>query len=149
MSIIREVRISVIRDSKKVKDRPGAMDCPSRAAAAARDIIGHDEREHLIAFLLDARGVVKHYQVVSIGTLSASLVHPREVFRPAVVWGAAGIILVHNHPSGDNSPSADDRETTRRISRAGELLGIPLLDHIIVKDGPGFFSFKESGLLGA
>jgi DNA repair protein RadC len=147
MSTIREVRVSVIRDGKKVESDK-AMDCPDRSAKAAREIIGHDEREHLIVFLLDARSQVKHFQVVSIGTLSASLVHPREVFRPAVVWGAAGIIVVHNHPSGDTSPSPDDRETTRRLARAGELLGIPLLDHIIIADGKtDFFSFKTAGVL--
>jgi len=78
-------------------------------------------------------------------------VHPREVFRAAILLNGAAIIVAHNHPSGDPTPSAEDREATRRIQRAGELLGIPMADHIIIGEGEGaglaFFSFRESGLL--
>ena len=83
---------------------------------------------------------------VSIGTLSASLVHPREVFSPAIAHAAAAIVAVHNHPSGYPTPSSEDRDVTRRLQRAGELLGIPLADHVVVS-AAGFFSFREHGLL--
>jgi DNA repair protein RadC len=85
-------------------------------------------------------------ETVSVGTLSSSLVHPREVFTPAISRGAAAVVAVHNHPSGDSSPSAEDREATRRLQRAGEVLGIPLADHVIVSES-SFFSFRESGIL--
>jgi DNA repair protein RadC len=103
-------------------------------------------KEHFVAFYLDARSRLLRFETVSIGTLSASLVHPREVFAPAISHSAAGLVVAHNHPSGDCAPSAEDKDATRRLARSGELLGIPLLDHVIVADR-GFFSFREHGLL--
>lgn len=103
-------------------------------------------KEHFIAFYLDACSRIMHEETVSIGTLTASLVHPREVFGPAVEKGAAGVIVAHNHPSGDPSPSGEDRETTRRLAQAGKILGITLLDHVIVTD-TRFYSFRERGFL--
>lgn len=103
-------------------------------------------KEHFLVLCLNARRQLLRVETVSVGTLSASLVHPREVFAPAISHGAAAVVAVHNHPSGDPSPSAEDREATRRLQRAGELLGIPLADHVIVSES-SFFSFRESGLL--
>lgn len=103
-------------------------------------------KEHFLVLCLNARRQLLRIETVSVGTLSASLVHPREVFAPAISHGAAAVVAVHNHPSGDPSPSAEDREATRRLQRAGELLGIPLADHVIVSES-SFFSFRESGLL--
>jgi len=104
------------------------------------------DRECVWRIDLDARRQVLGWEIVSLGTLSASLIHPREVFKGALLNNAAAIALVHNHPSGDSSPSLEDREATRRVSRAGELLGVPLIDHLIVADS-NFFSFREAGLL--
>jgi DNA repair protein RadC len=85
---------------------------------------------------------------VSVGHQSASLVHPREVFGPAVREGAAVVLLVHNHPSGDPAPSAEDRELTRRLKSCGELLGMNVLDHVIVGNGTGrWCSFRDVGEL--
>ena len=103
-------------------------------------------KEHFLVLCLNARRQLLRMETVSIGTLSASLVHPREVFAAAISQGAAAVVVVHNHPSGDTSPSAEDREATRRLQRAGELLGIPLADHVIVSES-SFFSFRESGIL--
>lgn len=103
-------------------------------------------KEHFLVLSLNARRQLLRLETVSVGTLSASLVHPREVFSPAIASGAAAVVVVHNHPSGDPSPSAEDREATRRLQRAGELLGIPLADHVIVSE-PAYFSFRDSGLL--
>lgn len=103
-------------------------------------------KEHFLVLCLNARRQLLRIETVSVGTLSASLVHPREVFSPAIAHGAAAVVAVHNHPSGDCSPSSEDREATRRLQRAGELLGIPLADHVIVSES-SFFSFRESGLL--
>jgi len=95
---------------------------------------------------LNAQSRVVSCQEVTRGTLSSSLVHPREVFRLAIAEGAAGIIVAHNHPSGDPTPSPDDRAVTRQLVDAGRLLDIPVYDHVIIADGR-FVSFAEAGLL--
>ena len=94
--------------------------------------------------LLDGRHRLIAEEEVSWGTLTASLVHPREVFREAIRVAAAALILVHNHPSGDPRPSAEDRAVTRRLVGAGRLIGIDVLDHVIVSEG-GHWSFQEAG----
>lgn len=99
--------------------------------------------ECFLAILLDSRHRVVRDVELSTGTLTASLVHPREVFRPALQEAAAALVLVHNHPSGDPAPSAEDRAVTRRLAEAGELLGIRVLDHVIVGE-QGFFSFRDA-----
>ncbi len=137
---------SLVRDSS-VKAESKLADCASAAAAILHQVIGDADREHFVMMALDSRRQVIGCQVVSIGTLSASLVHPREVFKPAILMNAAAVVVSHNHPSFDVSPSAEDKEATRRLVRAGELLGIPVADHIII-GGPGkFFSFRDGGLL--
>lgn len=90
------------------------------------------KKEHFLALYLDARNRLIHTETVSIGTLNASLVHPREVFEPAIAHRAAQIIVAHNHPSGDPQPSAEDIALTRRLADAGCLLGIELADHVVV-----------------
>lgn len=104
------------------------------------------DREHLVAVLLDGKNQVLSAPTISVGTLSSSPVHPREVFKPAIKASAASIILAHNHPSGQRSPSATDREVTQRLRRAGEEIGIEVLDHVIF-GADGFTSLKESGML--
>lgn len=93
-----------------------------------------DQEEFLIA-TLDTKLCVRRVVRITRGTLDASLVHPREVFRPAIADCASSILLIHNHPSGDTTPSRQDHEVTERLKRAGELLGINVIDHIIVGDG--------------
>lgn len=102
-------------------------------AALAADLRGL-RRERFIALLLDGKHRLKRAVVVSEGTLTTSLVHPREVFRSAVSEAAAALVVAHNHPSGDPEPSPEDFEVTRRLIAAGALLGIPLLDHLVVGD---------------
>lgn len=102
------------------------------------------EQFHLL--LLDGRHRVLREVMASRGTLTASLVHPREVFRPALREGAAALVVVHNHPSGDPSPSPEDREVTRRLVQGGALLGVPLLDHVVVADR-GWVSLRSEGEL--
>jgi len=103
-------------------------------------------QERFLALLLDGRHRVLSEVVVSQGTLTASLVHPREVFRVAVREAAAALLLVHNHPSGDPSPSREDREVTQRLAEAGRVLGIKVIDHVVVAE-QGYFSFREAGEL--
>jgi DNA repair protein RadC len=105
-------------------------------------------RERFLVLLLDGRHRVIRPVVASEGTLTASLVHPREVFAPALKEPAAAVVLVHNHPSGDPTPSREDREVTARLCAAGDLLGIPVLDHVVVAE-QGFVSLREEGGLGA
>ncbi len=107
----------------------------------------HATQERFFVVLLDARHRVIRHELVSQGTLTASLVHPREVFRPALQDAAAALVLVHNHPSGDPTPSREDREVTDRLFRAGEILGVPVLDHVVVAER-GYTSLRESGMIG-
>ena len=114
---------------------------------AARFLLPRFGSRPLEAFgilVLDTRNRFKQLQIVSTGSLSGSLVHPREVFREATMLQGASIIAFHNHPSGDPEPSREDRELTLRLVRAGQILGIELLDHVIVASGR-YFSFKERG----
>lgn len=108
--------------------------------------IREQKKEHFVVFFLDTRNQELKRDIVSIGTLNYNLVHPREVFEPAVKNLAAGVIVAHNHPSGCLEPSDEDISLTKRLSEAGRLLGIELLDHVIVAKG-GWLSFKEKGLL--
>jgi len=104
------------------------------------------KKEYLLAFFLNARRQLISKEIISIGTLTASLAHPREIFAPAIGKAAAGIILSHNHPSGDPSPSEEDARLTQRIAQAGRILGIDLLDHVILAE-QGSYSFKTAGRL--
>ncbi|MDA0666782.1 MAG: DNA repair protein RadC [Planctomycetota bacterium] len=108
--------------------------------------LSHLPCEVFYVLYLDSKGRLLFEAEISRGTLSSSLVHPREVFAPALSRRAAAILVAHNHPSGDPQPSADDRTTTRRLQRAGHLLGIELLDHIVIGSG-NFLSFLEEGWL--
>jgi DNA repair protein RadC len=92
------------------------------------------KKEHMVAFYLDTQQKLIERRVISVGTLDASLLHPREVFEPALQLSAAGVVLAHNHPSGNLEPSDEDIAITKRIAEAGDLLGITLVDHIIVSD---------------
>lgn len=106
----------------------------------------HNKKEHFVALYLNARNQLAHKETISMGTLNASLVHPREVFEPALKYSAAGIIVAHNHPSGDPKPSEDDLAITKRLAEAGKLMGVDLLDHVIFSKN-SHFSFKEAKLL--
>lgn len=102
------------------------------------------EKEHFFGIGLDARNKIKYVEVVSVGTINASLVHPRELFRRAVISGVSSIMIAHNHPSGEVDPSDADISVTKRILDAGKIMGIELLDHIIV-GGKKHYSFRSSG----
>ena len=108
--------------------------------------IRENKKENFIVLYLDARNRLIYKETVSIGTLNANLIHPREVFEPAVRNLAAQIIIAHNHPSGDPEPSEDDLVITKKLTEAGKILGIEVIDHIVVAK-TSFFSFKEKGKL--
>jgi DNA repair protein RadC len=104
------------------------------------------DREAFVVLHLDLKNRVNGLHVVSIGSLAASLVHPREVWKAAILTNAAAILVAHNHPSGDPTPSREDREITARLKLCGDLLGIPLIDHVVI-GSESYRSFAESGLL--
>ena len=104
------------------------------------------ERERFLALCLNTRNELVREVVVSMGSLNASIVHPREVYKPALTCSAAAIVIVHNHPSGDPTPSREDREVTRTLSEAGHVLDIPLHDHVII-GSDSYYSFRDAGLL--
>jgi DNA repair protein RadC len=110
-----------------------------------KDIREH-KKEHFIIFFLDSRNQEIKREIISVGSLNANLVHPREVFEPAVKNLAAQVIVAHNHPSGDPEPSEDDLTINKRLVEAGKILGIEVIDHIVVSKS-GYFSFKEQKLL--
>ena len=124
-------------------------------AALVYELLGAEmralDKESLRVLLLDTRLRLKHSEEVSLGSVNESIAHPREIFRPAIVHSAYGIILAHNHPSGDPSPSEADRRLTRRVAEAGVLLQIKLIDHIIIGSPETgrlpYYSFREGGLL--
>ena len=127
-------------------DRP-TIKSPDDVVNLVAEEMRYLDREHFKTVLLNTKNHVLELYLVSVGSLNASLVHPRELFKRAVVKSAAGIILVHNHPSGDPEPSAEDKEITMRIIEAGEIIGIDVLDHIVIGDGK-YVSLRQRGLMG-
>lgn len=122
----------------------GPGDVYERCAPALRDLL---QEEFHVLILNTQHAVVREF-VVTRGILDASVVHPREVFRTAIAESAAAVILLHNHPSGDPTPSREDREVTRQLIEAGRIIGIPVLDHVIIGDAR-YVSFVEAGLMPA
>jgi DNA repair protein RadC len=118
---------------------------PEDVAAEVRSQLKGKKKEHFLVLCLDTRNRLMNYRLVSMGSLDTSIVHPREVFKEAISSCAASVIFAHNHPSGDPEPSKEDVELTKRLSRAGEIVGIDVLDHIIVCD-EGFVSLKARNL---
>ena len=146
---IENVRIKLVKESAGLYCN-NYITSPEDAAEIAAKFFEDmaTDREVFAVMLLDTKNHVIGINVVSIGSLSASVVHPREVFKAACLANAASIILTHNHPSGDPSPSREDISITSRLVQAGRLMDIPVLDHIIIGDGTGrSMSFKANDLI--
>ncbi len=126
--------------------KPREIRGPDDVAALVGSRLRREKREQFLVLLLNARHEVESIETVSVGSLNASIVHPREVFKPAIVSSAAAVVLVHNHPSGDPEPSEEDLTITKRLVAAGELLGIGVLDHVIVAER-GVVSLRSRQLL--
>jgi DNA repair protein RadC len=139
VTVVREVEL---RFRGKGRTVPTVLRNPGDASRFFRSLIGPDVRENFLAVYLDGRHRPIGWRVVSIGTATVSLVHPRETFQPAVCLGAASLIVGHNHPSGDPKPSGEDISVTRRLAQAGSILGITLCDHIVLGD-QAFVSLRE------
>jgi len=143
--------IKAIYETLTIKEEIAAYFPPATrftSPSQIHDIFGflkYETKEHFITLHVDAKNKIQCIDRVSTGSQSQAIVHPREVFKTALLSSAAAIVLIHNHPSGDPAPSREDREITRRLKEAGDLLGIRVLDHIIV--GSSYMSFVEQGLL--
>lgn len=136
--MVPEVRLALIREP----DRKGLpVQCPEDVEKFVEPLKFYDS-ENFVAFHLNARHEVTGYFIVSKGTVSASLVHPREVFKAAILANAYAIIVAHNHPGGSLTPSREDLETTEQLIKAGKLLGIAVVDHVIVSVS-GIYSIRE------
>ncbi|MGB3340145.1 MAG: DNA repair protein RadC [bacterium] len=120
--------------------------CPKDIAKVIKVNLRDKTKEHFRLIILNNRNNIINISKVSTGTLTASLVHPREVFKEAIVHTAASVVLAHNHPSGNPEPSEDDLAMTRRLVEVGKILGIEVVDHVIITE-KAYFSFKERGLL--
>jgi DNA repair protein RadC len=127
---------------KAVRPAAEALGGPQAVVEALRPLLSGRREEHIAVLALDARRRILAAQLVSQGCLTSAMAHPREVFRAAIKLGAAAIVIGHNHPSGDPRPSPEDHALTRRLREAAEILGIPLLDHVIVGEGRAF-SYAE------
>lgn len=139
LEIGRRVSVTAAADKPVIKS-------PGDVSALMMEKMRHYDREHFMALNLNTKNQVIAEDTVSIGSLNASLVHPRELFKNAIKRSAAGLILVHNHPSGDPTPSKEDIEVTRRLAESGKLLGIEIIDHVVIGDLK-FISLKEKGIL--
>lgn len=148
---VKAVRIKCIaelsmRMAKARKEPMVKFSSPESVADYFMEELRHEEKEKVILLCLDNKAQLISQSVLSIGTANASLLSPREVFQYALKVHAMHIIILHNHPSGDPVPSRQDMEITRRLVRTGDLMEIPLVDHIVIGDRK-YISFKESGLL--
>ena len=126
------------------KARP-ILRSPEEVAAEVRSQLKGKKKEHFVVLCLDTRNGLINHKLVSVGSLDTSIVHPREVFNEAITSRAASVIFAHNHPSGDPEPSKEDVELTRRLAKAGEIMGIDVLDHIIICD-TSYVSLKARNL---
>ena len=119
------------------------LSCPQDVADFLMPRLRYAAKEQFVVILLNNKNKVIGTEVVSEGSLSSSIVHPREVYAPAILHHAAAIMVAHNHPSGDPKPSTEDAEVTRVLARSGKVLGIPMIDHVIIGDG-NYYSFLEN-----
>ena len=134
------------RLSTRAAQKLEKIEGPEDVARYASPLLRFEQKEHFLVMLLDVRNRVLAMPTISIGSLTASVAHPREIFREAIRYSAATMILIHNHPSGDPTPSREDIQITKQMMKAGEIMGIPVLDHIIIA-GDGFLSLKEADCL--
>lgn len=140
---INIVSIKMVRESSVLYNIRRISE-PKDIVDLGKKFLDELDREELIVACLNAKNEINSVNVVSIGSLNNSIVHPREVFKTAILSNAASIVMMHNHPSGDVTPSKEDKEITLRIKESGTILGICLLDHIIIGNDT-YYSFKEHG----
>ena len=138
-------RVTLVREGK-MPTYESRIRSSANAYSVLQEFLADTDREHFVILMLDQKNQVIGLHTVSVGSLTASVVHPRETFKAAILANAAAIICGHQHLSGDPQPSREDRAITQRLVESGKLLGINVLDHVIVGDGR-YFSFADEGLL--
>ena len=143
-SFIPQVELSMVREIKISGQKYNSSEEVARSEFAGSLL--KSDREKFICMHLNIKNQIISFEIVSTGSLTSSIVHPREVYKGAILSNSASVIFMHNHPSGDPEPSIDDIEITKRLEKAGEILGINVLDHIIVASG-GFYSFRQNNLI--
>lgn len=143
MENIQIVSLKVVNNGELKNTYDMNIKNPNDVYELIKDYIGNEDREHFIILGLNAKSQVNIISTISIGTLTSSLVHPREVFKIAILSNCYKIILAHNHPSGNLTPSTEDLKVTERLKKVGEIIGIEILDHIIVSESK-YYSFKEN-----
>ena len=146
--VVPSYKVMLVRDSGesvKMAGKKSVIKSPADMADMFKSYLDGADREHFVIAMLDRKGNILGLNTVSIGSISSSIVHPREVFKPAIVIGASSIVLAHNHPSGDTSPSREDIDITHKLVEGGKILNIEILDHVII--GDSYYSFKERGLI--
>jgi DNA repair protein RadC len=140
-------RVMLVREATVTLEQPQIRSSRD-AAVLFRQYLGNVDREHFLVAMLDQKHKVIGINTVSMGSLTASVVHPREVMKPAILSNAGSLLCCHNHPSGSPQPSQEDRVLTKRLVDVGKLLGINVLDHIVIGDGnETYYSFADEGVL--
>lgn len=138
-------RVQLVRESSVERT---SLDSPTDAARVLCRYLENEDREHFVTLMLDVKNRIIGLHTVSIGTLNCAIISAREVFKAAILANAASVILAHNHPSGDLTPSPEDIQVTQSLKAAGKLLDIEVIDHIIVGEGGAHNSMKQGGLAG-
>jgi DNA repair protein RadC len=143
---VPQVRVVVVREEPE-EPRP-ILQTPEdvRKLALIEEAIVPSDREQFVCLHLSTKNHLVSWEITSVGSLNATIVHPREVFKGAILANAASVILCHNHPSGDPEPSGADLQLTRRLVKAGDVIGIDVLDHVVVTE-TGFVSLREQGMM--
>ena len=140
-------RIALVREPGVLLAQRPELRTPAAAVPVLAQYIGESDREHFVIAMVTIRRTLIGLHTVSVGCLSSSLVHPREVFKPAILASSAALLLAHNHPAGDPEPSAENVALTRRLASAGQLLGIEVLDHLVLGEAGRYVSLRERGVL--
>lgn len=134
-------RVAVAKSQEKIK-----IESPQSCADILLPRLRYERHEKFLVVLLDSKNRIIRIDQISEGSVNSAVVHPREVFAPALLYHAAAILVAHNHPSGDPKPSSEDKDLTQSLAETGKIMGIPLIDHLVIGDGI-FFSFREQGYL--
>jgi DNA repair protein RadC len=147
MTRINFYTLKMVKEDSELYEVP-VIKSPTEVYQAAKQLLAlHEEpEEHFCILCLNTKNKIVGVHTISIGSLNASIVHPREVFKAAMLNNASAIIIMHNHPSGDPEPSREDIEITHRLVNAGNILGINVLDHVVIGDGR-YISLKEQGMM--
>lgn len=143
---IEVISLKVVKESTMLYE-PRKITSPKDAVKLAKKFLENLDREQVINIFLNSKNEFTAVEIVSIGSLNASIIHPREIFKGAISSNSASLIIAHNHPSGNPNPSKEDINITKRLIECGELLGVDVLNHIIIGNDDRYYSMKENSLI--